>query len=167
MIFSTSSCYQENPRLPLNKKKKIFLNSSAKRNKLLIAREEIMIKKSLINKDTLNFKLSEKGFLYAYLKKSYQNKSLPTKGTKVFFKYQIQDLDKNIIYNYNHLGVVEYSVDEENLLPALREGIRLMRSGEVVVFLFPSYLCFGYQGDGEKIGTNQPLRITIERLINN
>ena len=63
--------------------------------------------------------------------------------------------------------MVEYSVDEEDLLPALREGIRLMRTGEIMVFLFPSYLCFGYQGDGEKIGINQPLRITIERLIDN
>ena len=38
-------------RYPLNQKKS-FLNSSAKRNKLLLAREEIMIKKALIKKDT-------------------------------------------------------------------------------------------------------------------
>jgi FKBP-type peptidyl-prolyl cis-trans isomerase len=36
--------------------------------------------------------------------------------------------------------------------------------GEIGVFLFPSYLCYGYQGDGEKIGINQPLRFTIELL---
>lgn len=36
--------------------------------------------------------------------------------------------------------------------------------GEVVVFLFPSYLCYSYQGDADKIGVNQPLRFTIERL---
>ena len=39
-----------------------------------------------------------------------------------------------------------------------------MSAGDTVVFLFPSYLCFGYQGDGEKIGINQPLRYTIELL---
>jgi FKBP-type peptidyl-prolyl cis-trans isomerase len=39
-----------------------------------------------------------------------------------------------------------------------------MKSGDVAVFLFPSYLCFGYQGDGDKIGINQPLRFTIELL---
>jgi FKBP-type peptidyl-prolyl cis-trans isomerase len=59
---------------------------------------------------------------------------------------------------------VEYAVDQEDLLPALREAIRMMRPEEVVVFLFPSYLCYGYQGDGEKIGVNQPLRFTVERL---
>ena len=69
------------------------------------------------------------------------------------------------MYSYKELGTVEYYVDEENILPALREGIRLMKSGEIVSFLFPSYLCYGYQGDGQKIGNNQPLRFTIERLI--
>ena len=39
-----------------------------------------------------------------------------------------------------------------------------MRPNEIVVFLFPSYLCYGYQGDGNKVGASQPLRYTIERL---
>jgi len=39
-----------------------------------------------------------------------------------------------------------------------------MKENEVVVFLFPSYLCYGYQGDGEKIGMNQPLKFTIKLL---
>jgi len=43
-------------------------------------------------------------------------------------------------------------------------GLRMMKAGEVVVFLFPSYLCYSYQGDGDKIGVNQPLRFTIERI---
>ena len=98
------------------------------------------------------------------MSKSSEKKTLPTKGERVIFKYKIEDLEKKIIYGYKELGIVEYSVDEENLLPALREGIRLMKSGEKILFLFPSYLCYGYQGDGQKIGNNQPLRFTIERL---
>jgi len=69
-----------------------------------------------------------------------------------------------MIYDQKSLGTVEYAVDQEDLLPALREALRIMKADEVVVFLFPSYLCYGYQGDGEKIGINQPLRFTIERL---
>ena len=66
-------------------------------------------------------------------------------------------------YSYEELGIVEYLIDQENLLPALREGIRIMRPMEIAVFLFPSYLCYSYQGDGVKINANQPLRFTIER----
>jgi len=50
------------------------------------------------------------------------------------------------------------------LIPALREGVKYLRPEEIGVFLFPSYLCYGYRGDGEKIGINQPLRFTIELL---
>ena len=163
-VFLFLSCYQENARYPIDHAKKSFLNNSAERNKLLLAREEIMIKKALEKENSLTFKLSEKGFFYAYMSKSSEKKSLPTKGERVIFKYKIEDLEKKIIYGYKELGIVEYSVDEENLLPALREGIRLMKSGEKILFFFPSYLCYGYQGDGEKIGNNQPLRFTIERL---
>ncbi|MAC62655.1 MAG: gliding motility-associated peptidyl-prolyl isomerase GldI [Flavobacteriaceae bacterium] len=158
------SCYQENARYPMDHRKKSFLNNSAERNKLLLAREEIMIKKALEKEKSLTFKLSEKGFFYSYMIQSPEKKLLPTKGERVVFKYKIEDLEKKIIYGYKELGIVEYSVDEENLLPALREGIRLMKSGEKILFLFPSYLCYGYQGDGQKIGNNQPLRFTIERL---
>ena len=165
MVFLTFSCYQDNVRYPIGHRKKSFLNSSAKRNKLILAREEVMIKRALKKENSLSFSLSEKGFFYAYIRKSFDKTLLPVKGEKVIFKYQIQDLEKKIIYDYKELGAVEYYVDEENILPALREGIRLMKSGEIVSFLFPSYLCYGYQGDGQKIGNNQPLRFTIERLI--
>jgi len=92
---------------------------------------------------------------------------LPSKGTKVRFQYEIEDLDKNMLYDKTTLGIVNYAIDQEDLLPGLREGLRMMRTGEVVVFLFPSYLCYGYQGDEDKIGVNQPLRFTIERLPTN
>ena len=164
VVCLTLSCYQENARYPIDHAKKSFFNNSAERNKLLLAREEIMIKKALEKENSLSFMLSEKGFFYAYMNKSYYNKLLPIKGDRVVFKYKIEDLEKKIIYGYKELGIVEYYVDEENLLPALREGIRLMKSGEKILFLFPSYLCYGYQGDGQKIGNNQPLRFTIERL---
>lgn len=158
------SCYQENARYPIDHAKNSFLNNSAERNKLLLAREETMIKKVLEKENSLSFKLSKKGFFYAYMNKSSEKILLPTKGDRVVFKYQIEDLEKKIIYSYKELGIVEYNVDEEDLLPALREGIRLMKSGEKIIFLFPSYLCYGYQGDGGKIRNNQPLRFTIERL---
>ena len=88
----------------------------------------------------------------------------PKKGDKVRFQYQIEDLQKNIIYDKKNLGFVNYSIDEEDILPALRKALRILKPNEVAVFLFPSYLCYSYQGDGDKIGINQPLRFTIERL---
>ena len=163
LFYIFLSCSDNKPRYPLNKKTDFFLRSSANRNKTLIAREEFLIKKAAKLDSLYNYNVSEAGFLYAYIKTNSES-SLPKKGTQVRFKYQIEDLEKNIIYSYKELGLVNYIVDQESLLPALREGIRIMRAGEVVVFLFPSYLCYSYQGDGDKVGTNQPLRFTIERI---
>ena len=88
----------------------------------------------------------------------------PIKGDRVTFKYRIEDLNQNLLYDEDQLGIVSFHVDQEDLIPALREGVKYMTGGDVAVFLFPSYLCFGYLGDGEKIGINQPLRFTIEML---
>jgi len=163
LIFVSQSCEENKTRYPLNKKKDVFLKTSAYRNKGLYSREEFLIKKAA-KLDSLNkYHISDVGFLYAKIKSTNKNFTLPEKGEKVRFKYQIEDLDKNIIYSYEELGIVEYLIDQENLLPALREGIRIMRPMEIAVFLFPSYLCYSYQGDGVKINANQPLRFTIER----
>ena len=158
------SCEENKVSYPLNKKKDFFLKSSANRNRSLLAREEFLIKKAAKLDSTNSYLTSEVGFLYAKIKSINEDIPLPKKGKKVRFKYQIEDLEKKIIYSYKELGTVDYIIDQENLLPALREGIRIMRPGEVVVFLFPSYLCYSYQGDADKIGVNQPLRFTIERL---
>ena len=164
LLFSSFSCTENKARYPLNKKKQVFLNSSAERNKMLLARDEALLKNAATRDTSLNFLSSEAGFLYAYVKQAPKSLTPPQKGTTVRFQYQIEDLANNLLYSTSELGIVEYAVDQEDLIPALREGIRMMRPEEVVVFLFPSYLCYGYQGDGEKIGVNQPLRFTLERL---
>ena len=163
LTFISQSCEESKTRYPLNKKKDVFLKTSAYRNKALYSSEELLIKKAAKLDSLNNYHISDVGFLYTKIKSTNKNLPLPEKGEKVRFKYQIEDLDKNIIYSYEELGIVEYLIDQENLLPALREGIRIMRPMEIAVFLFPSYLCYSYQGDGIKIDANQPLRFTIER----
>ena len=164
VIVLLISCQNPKPRAPLNKKKSTFLISSAARNKRLFEEEELLLLQSAKNDSLHEFEKSSSGFLYAYEKNAAASVSLPKKGEKILFRYQIEDLEQNIIYDKNTLGIVEYSLDQEELLPALRLGLRMMKSGEVVVFLFPSYLCYSYQGDGDKVGVNQPLRFIIERI---
>jgi gliding motility-associated peptidyl-prolyl isomerase len=166
LLILLASCSEIIPRRPLNKKGNSFMSASAQRNKTLFKKEEQLLKKIAIKDSLLNYEMSESGFLYAYSKKNIEPLALPKKGEIVRFQYQIEDLYKNVIYSFEELGTVEYAIDQEDLLPALREGLRLLKPNDVVVFLFPSYLCYSYQGDGQKIGINQPLRFTIERLPN-
>lgn len=157
-------CKELEPRRPINKQKQFFLKESAIRNKTTLSIEQTLFKKIITQEKKLEFKLSSKGFWYAFKKEANKSLIVPERGDRVTFSYRIEDLNKNLLYDEAALGVVSFFIDQEDLIPALREGIKVMKSGDVAVFLFPSYLCFGYQGDGDKIGINQPLRFTLELL---
>lgn len=164
LIISMVSCCQESePRRPINKQKQIFLKESAKRNKSKINIEQNLFKQAIKKDTNLKFNSSSKGFWYAYKKKGRSPAIMPIKGDRVTFKYRIEDLNQNLLYDEDQLGIVSFHVDQEDLIPALREGVKYLTGGDVAVFLFPSYLCYSYQGDGIKIDANQPLRFTIER----
>ena len=164
LLSVASSCTHLEPRKPLNEKKTSFLDASVIRNKHQYNLEQQLFKTVMKRDSTLTYQSSQYGFWYAFKTQSSTENSLPQKGDRVLFDYEIADLNGILLYGKEELGPITYYVDEEELLPALREGIRMMRPGEEVVFLFPSYLCFGYLGDGEKIAINQPLRFTISLL---
>jgi len=157
------SCQNHEPRRPINKQKQVFLKESAKRNKNIFAIEQSLFQQAIKQDNKLSFNQTPQVYWYAYQKKK-KNKVLPIKGDRVTFKYRIEDLNGNLLYDEKKLGNVTFFIDQEDLIPALREGVKYLRSGEIGVFLFPSYLCYGYQGDGDKVGINQPLRFTIEIL---
>jgi gliding motility-associated peptidyl-prolyl isomerase len=157
-------CKELETRRPINKQKQFFLKESAVRNKTTLSVEQTLFKKIIKQEQNLEFRISSKGFWYAFKKETNESLLVPERGDRVVFSYRIEDLNKNLLYDEKALGVVSFFIDQEDLIPALREGIKVMKSGDVAVFLFPSYLCYGYQGDGDKIGINQPLRFTIELL---
>ena len=164
IISMASACRESEPRRPINKQKKIFLKESAKRNKSRINIEQNLFDQVIKKDTTLKFNSSPQGFWYAFKKKGRISAKTPIKGDRVTFKYRIEDLNQNLLYDEDQLGIVSFHVDQKDLIPALREGVKYLTERDVVVFLFPSYLCFGYRGDGQKIGINQPLRFTIEML---
>ena len=164
LVMGVLCCQNLEPRRPINKQKQVFLKESANRNKNIIAIEQSLFRQAIQQDEKLSFESSSQGFWYAYQKNTDSGGSYPIKGDRVTFRYRIEDLNRNLLYDEKELGDVSFFVDQEDLIPALREGLKYLREGEIGVFLFPSYLCYGYQGDGEKIGINQPLRFTIELL---
>ena len=168
LCFIGLSCHDIEPRKPLNKNFSVFLKSSAIRNKSRVAAEQILINnaRKLDNKNIYNS--SPLGFLYS-VKKNKNKNFLAKKGDFVEIQYEIEDLNQNLLYGEDELQNVKFIVDKEEIIPALREGVKFLSEGDTGVFLFPSHFCYGYQGDSEKIGSNQPLRFTIKlvSLTNN
>ena len=60
-------------------------------------------------------------------------------------------------------GLQVYKVDQSNqdLISGIRDGVKLMKPGETVTFLFPSYKAYGYYGIQNKLGANTPVQSTI------
>ena len=69
------------------------------------------------------------------------------------------------MYSKENLGIKKYIVDKEDFISGLQKGIKLMKIGETITFVIPSYSAFGITGDGNKIGVNQSIKSTVT-LIN-
>jgi len=160
------SCSKIEPRRPIHQKpSKTLYFEAMEENKRLnqIENEKIL---NAIKNDSLNTYIqSSSGFLYTYIKKIEEDLPTPAKGDEVVISYNISDLRNTIIYSKEELGIKNYTVDKEDFISGLQKGIKLMKMGETITFVIPSYSAFGITGDGHKIGINQSIKSTVT-LIN-
>ncbi len=163
-LFATCfflSCSKQQARKPVSYTNSTFLKESIDRNKKLIAKEESLIA-TFIAQDTLqSYHASTKGYWYKYNTKSTSETPFPKRGDIAYFEYEIKDLKNNTVYTKEELQPQEYFVDKEDIIIGLRDGIKHMKKGETITFLFPSHKAFGYHGDNNKIGANIPLIYTV------
>lgn len=158
-----TSCTGQEARRPVQKKSGSFIQESAERNKAIYTREKDFIE-SIIEKDsTKTYYASENGFWYYYHKRDTTQTEFPKMGDVVEFNYDVKDFAGNTILSEKENGLQHYKVDQTNqeLISGVREGIKLMKEGEKVTFLFPSYQAYGYYGIEDKLGTNIPVQSTI------
>jgi gliding motility-associated peptidyl-prolyl isomerase len=161
MNLVTCCSQKQEARRPLSQKTGEFMKQSIERNKKLNQGEEKLIA-DIIKKDTLNkYIASAKGYWYFYNTKNSTVSNQPKVGDVVLFDYEIKDLDGKIIYTQAELKPQQYKVDKQDFLKGIQDGIKLMKKGEKVTFLFPSHMAFGYHGDNNRIGTNQPLLCSV------
>jgi gliding motility-associated peptidyl-prolyl isomerase len=160
-ILVTSCKQHQEVRRPISHTSGTFMKKSATRNKKLVASDEDQIKIIMKNNPTVEYFASSKGYWYSYETMNELDTLTPKKGDIAFFDYEIKDLDGNIIYSQLELRPQTYYVDKQEIMIGLRDGIKLMHKNETVNFLFPSHMAFGYHGDNNKIGINQPLLCTV------
>ncbi len=165
IILISFGCTKVVPRKPINPKPSTtLLKATAKQTKSLNDIEDKKIE-HLIVKDSLSkYFVSQNGFWYKYIIKKEQDLPRPKIGNEVSFEYEITDLNDQIIYNKEELGIKKYKIDKEDFISAIQKGIKLMKVGETITFVIPSYSAFGITGDGNRIGINQSIKSTITLL---
>ena len=161
LLAGLTACDDPEPRRPVQGKTDRFIEESVIRNRQLLAQEETRIKE-IIEKDTLHEYLnSGSGFWYYYETKNDTGSGSIAENDAVTLSYMLASLNNDTLYSADDIGVLQVRVDKEALFPGLREGIKLLKSGEKATFLFPSALGYGYPGDQDRIGTNVPLKCSV------
>lgn len=169
LVLLAFSCKTPEARRPVSVASGSFIDASVERNKKLNAKEKAFIE-NLMKQQEQDYIASESGFWYYYNNK-IENDSLTTPdfGDVINYNYNIKDINGDLIYSTEEIKTQTYAMDKEELFTGLREGLKLMKSGETVTFLFPSQKAYGYYGDENKIGCNVPLicEVTINSITQN
>ncbi|WP_091892438.1 gliding motility-associated peptidyl-prolyl isomerase GldI [Polaribacter sp. KT25b] len=162
LIMFCFSCSKIEPRKPINSKPSTTLyNETIKEAISLNKIEDDKILQLIKNDSTKVYLQSSQGFWYTYIHKIEENLPTPKNGDEVIFEYEIRNLSDSLIYSKKDLGIKSYVVDKEDFISGLQKGIKLMKIGETITFVLPSYSAFGITGDGNKIGINQSIISTV------
>lgn len=167
LFISALSCKSPEARAPKSVNSGSFINESVERNKALNQKEITIIEAIIASQPENDYQTSGNGFWYYYNTK-IENDSIgkPDFGDIVNFNYNLKDLNGTVIYTDEELKTQNYAMDQEELFTGLRQGLKLMHTGETVTFLFPSHKAYGYYGDENKIGRNTPLicKVTVNSI---
>lgn len=166
VLLAFIGCRTPEARKPISIKTGSFIDVSVERNKKLNAQEQAAIKQ-IIEQEENKYMASESGFWYYYNTKSeIDSLKTPDFGDVVNYNYNVKALNSDLIYSKSDIKTQTYAMDKEELFTGLREGLKLMKTGETVTFIFPSQKAYGYYGDENKIGRNMPLicEVTVNSI---
>ncbi|MEP3837897.1 MAG: gliding motility-associated peptidyl-prolyl isomerase GldI [Algibacter sp.] len=169
IVLLVFSCKTPEARRPISVTSGSFIDASVERNKKLNAKEKASIEK-IMSLEKKEYIASESGFWYYYNHKvETDSLKTPNFGDVINYNYNIKALNGSVIYSTDELKTQTYTMDKEELFTGLREGLKLMKSGETVTFLFPSQKAYGYYGDENKIHRNTPLicEVTVNSITLN
>lgn len=155
------SCKSPTARKPITKKSGHFIEQSIVRNKNILKQEVARIQEIIKQDSTHRYHSSAQGFWYRYNQKDTTDNSHPKIGDVVTFNYAISTIEGQPIYTRQEIGERVLVIDKEDIFTGLRQGLKLMRTGETVTFLLPSYKAFGFYGDKKRIGRNVPVQLTV------
>ncbi|WP_369048495.1 gliding motility-associated peptidyl-prolyl isomerase GldI [Tenacibaculum sp. UWU-22] len=156
------SCKEPQARRPKTHTTRDFYKEVVAHNKRLNELENKRIA-NFIEHDTIHtYHNSSNGYWFTYDKKNEDNLPNPKPNQTVVINFSVADLYGNELYPQQQKL---YKVDKEDFIPALQNGIKLMKEGETITFVIPSYSAFGVVGDGDKIKPNQTIKSKVT-LIN-
>ena len=166
-VFVISCQSKQEARRPVAYASGSFIKQSAERNKLIFEDQEAKFKALIKQNPNTKFIASQYGFYYSYSKKDTLKTALPVNGDFVYFDYEVRNIKLKTIYPVDKFKNRQYQVEKENIMSGLREGLKLLREGDIATFYFQSQFAYGYHGDNDKIQPNTPLiiKVTVNKIV--
>lgn len=159
-----AGCSKTVPRAPIKKSTATTLDLSIELNRKLYDMEEARIEE-IIASDSLAFERSGNGFYYRFIERDSTGGKMPAFGDRVTFEYNVVNLANDTLYRTDEVSPVTNSLEQEyGVFKGMREALKLMHEGDVMVAYFPSYTAFGSYGDRDAIGPNTPFKSKIKLL---
>ena len=156
------ACKEPQPRKPITVKSGVSMQSSIERTKKILQLENDAIQQYIKSDSTNTYLNSGKGFKYSYIIKDTISSYTPNFGDEITYTYSVKNLNNNLIYSTTELGDKTYFIDQKSeIIEGFRQGLKLIKAGEEIKFIFPSQLAYGYRGDGNKINVNTPIVCTV------
>jgi FKBP-type peptidyl-prolyl cis-trans isomerase len=127
-----------------NRIKEEILNA----NRNFVERESEQIK-SYERRHNLEMKQTGTGLRYIISGDSLKKRV--ASGMKATIAYDLSLLDGTLCYSVDSKKPRTVTVDHDDLISGLHEGLKLMHLGQDAVFIIPSHLAYGLTGDNNKV----------------
>lgn len=164
VCFVLVSCSEPQARRPITVKTSTTFEQTVAQTKAINKIEEQRILRYIELDSTRSYMASNNGFWYRYDQKNTESEYTPKTGDQVLLSYDMRDLNNNIVYSKEDIGEKPYVIDKEDLIAGLQVGIKMMKEGETITFIIPSYNAYGIVGDGDRIGINESIISTLTLL---
>lgn len=163
VCLAIASCKTPEARRPIQRTSGSFISESVERNKKIYELEKNQFLDLMKSNPEIEYITSTNGFWYYYNTKDTISTVKPIIGDQVKFSYELKFLNNELLLTEEEIGIQDYTVDKsrQELISGIRDGIKLMKEGETITLLLPSYKAFGYYGIENRLGPNIPLQSKI------
>lgn len=152
------------PAEPNRQKQKWSSAHSVDFNQELSIRENLKIETFLAHFTQLKMTKTPSGLRYHIYRKASQQLPLAKDGQQALVRLQIGLLDGTICYQTKPEEIERITIAHSEKESGIHEALQLLRKGERVKLILPSYLGHGLLGDRMKIPPQSILYIDLELI---
>lgn len=99
-----------------------------------------------------------------WLSSEMKSNNAITKNQQITYTYSVTNFEDEEIYSTQDVGNQYAVIGKTRQIKGINEAFQHLSEGEKATLLIPSYMAYGFSGDGKKILPAQPIVVHLEIL---